>query len=253
MSNKEFYIGYLPEMPKGIARVVRPLVGLLLILGITLSILFLVGQKPFADSFFEFGNIKDFEGTIQAQPIPFLLIEKAEKNNGLPTFERTPLVAEGKDGADELIKDFEGQRVKLKGTKIYRDDMQMIEIVAGSVEKSPGAVQKLDEKEESLGQQTLKGEIIDSKCYLGVMNPGQSKPHRACAINCLRGGIPALFVVKDTRGNVSELWLLSEEGKPINKDILDYVAEPVEMTGEVKRKGDYLYFYSSPDSIKRLP
>jgi hypothetical protein len=84
------------------------------------------------------------------------------------------------------------------------------------------------------------------------MNPGNHKTHKICAINCLRGGIPALFVVKDTADNVSELWLLSAEGKPVNKDILDYVAEPVEMTGEVRRKGDHLYFYSDPKSVKRL-
>ena len=128
----------------------------------------------------------------------------------------------------------------------------MIEIVSGSVEKSSAEPQKLNERVESLGVQTLRGEIIDSKCYLGVMNPGRSKPHRQCAVNCLRGGIPALFVVRDTKGNISELWLLSDRGKPLNKDILDYVAEPVEMKGEVQRRGDHLYFYSNPRTIKRL-
>lgn len=252
MKDKEFYIGYLPKMQKGIAKVMRPFTALLLVAGIGFGVLFLVGQKPFANSFFEFGIIKDFEGTIQAKPIPFLLVEKAEKNNGLPTFERIALVGEGKDGADELIKDFDGSQVKLKGTKIYRDDSQMIEVVAGSIEKSIGDAQKKEEKEVSLGKQSLKGEIIDSKCYLGVMNPGNHKTHKICAINCLRGGIPALFVVKDTKGNVSELWLLGEDKKPINKDILDYVAEPVEMTGEVTRLGNQLFFYSNPSSLKRL-
>ena len=253
MKDKEFYIGYLPNMPEGIAKVVRPLIALILVLGIVFAVLFLVGQKPFAKSFFEFGSVKDFEGTIQAQPIPFLLVEKEEKNNDLPTFERIPLVAEFKNGADKLVNNFNGQRVRLKGTKIYRDNLQMIEVVADSVEKVAGEVQQSFEKEESLGTQTLRGEIIDSKCYLGVMNPGNQKTHKICAINCLRGGIPALFVVKDSKGNVSELWLLGENGKPINKQILDFVAEPVEMTGEVKRKGDYLYFHSNPNSIKRLP
>ena len=253
MKDKEFYIGYLPKMPKSFAKIIRPFVGLILAAGIVFSVLFLFGQSPFANSVFEFGNIKDFEGTIQAEPIPFLLLEKAEKNNGLPTFERIPLVAEFKEGADKLVKDFNGQRVKLRGTRIYRDDLQMIEVVADSVEKADGEAQKPDDIEESLGTQTLKGEIIDSKCYLGVMNPGNHKTHKVCAINCLRGGIPALFVVKDTHGNISELWLLGKDGKPINKQILDFVAEPVEMTGEVKRKGDQLYFYSNPNLIKRLP
>lgn len=251
---KDFYIGYLPKMPAGFVRVVRPFVIGLIVLGLGFGVVFLVGQQPFAPSFFEFGQIKEFEGTIQAQTVPFLLVESPEKNNGLPVFERYPLVAEFKYGVGEEVATLDGQRVKLKGTLIHRDELKMIEVVAGSVEKLAGiAAAPIQEKTEILGTQTLNGEIVDSKCYLGVMNPGASKPHRQCAVNCLRGGIPALFVVKDRSGNVSELWLLSPEGKPVNQEILDYVAEPVEMTGEVRRTGDQLFFYSNPESIRRLP
>lgn len=251
--NREFYIGYLPKMPDKLAKVIKAFVAVAFVAVICLAIIFIVGQKPFAKSFFEFGNVKEFEGTIQAKPIPFLLVEKAERNNGLPLFERIPLVSTGKFGADEIVKDLDGQRVKLKGMRIYRDDRQMIEIVSGSVEKISTNPNLIEEKTESLGEFKLKGEIVDSKCYLGVMNPGESKPHRECAVNCLRGGIPALFVVKDSAGNISELWLLSEKGLPVNKEILDFVAEPIEMTGEVRRAGDHLYFYSDPKSIRRLP
>ncbi|NNE97553.1 MAG: hypothetical protein HKN25_00895 [Pyrinomonadaceae bacterium] len=252
MKKKEFYIGYLPEMPEGIAKVVRPFTALLIVLVFVLGIIFLIGQRPFAKSYFEFGNVQDFEGTIQARPIPFLLVVSDEKTEGLPKFERIPLVAEGKDGAEELIRSYDGSRVKLKGTRIYRDSLQMIEVVGGSIVKSGGEGQIAPEKEESLGIHTLNGEIIDSKCYLGVMNPGNQKTHKICAINCLRGGIPALFVVRDKAGNTSELWLLGEDGKPVNEKIFDYVAEPVKMKGEVKRRGAFLYFYSNPDSIERL-
>ena len=37
---------------------------------------------------------------------------------------------------------------------------------------------------------TLKGEIIDPKCYLGAMKPGGGKTHKACAMRCIAGGIP---------------------------------------------------------------
>ena len=42
---------------------------------------------------------------------------------------------------------------------------------------------------QPLGAVTLTGEIVDSKCFLGVMNPGNLKPHKACAIRCISGGI----------------------------------------------------------------
>ena len=252
MKNEDFYIGYLPKMSKNLAKVIRAFVILAFVAAISLVVISWFGQKPFAKSFFEFDTVKDFEGTIQAKPIPFLLVEKTEKNNGLPTFERFPLVAEGKHGVGEDVISLDNQHVKLKGKRIYRDDLQMIEIAVDSVEKSAQTVQTINEKAESLGVQTLRGEIVDSKCYLGVMNPGQSKPHRDCAVACLRGGIPPLFIVKDEKGNVSELWLLSDKGEPVNKEIFDFVAEPIEISGEVSRTGDQLFFKVNFSQIKRL-
>ena len=46
----------------------------------------------------------------------------------------------------------------------------------------------------SLGVATLRGEIVDSKCYLGAMKPGDQKTHKACATLCIRGGIPPVLV-----------------------------------------------------------
>jgi len=248
--SEDFYIGYLPKMPKVMVKTIKTFVVLAIVAAIGLAFFLWIGQKPFAKSVFEFGTVKDFEGTIQADGVPFLLVERKEKNNGLPTFERFPLVSEGKHGFD--AESFSGQRVRLKGTLIYRDDLRMIEVTSDSVEKSSEAGNLPLETSETLGEFTLKGEIVDSKCYLGVMNPGQSKPHRDCAVACLRGGIPPLFIVKDTAGNISELWLLSEQGKSVNKEILDFVAEPVEVSGEVSRTGDQLFFKINPRRIKRL-
>jgi hypothetical protein len=251
MNEDDFYIGYLPKMPKSLAKVIKAFVVLAFAAAIGLAVVLWFGQKPFAKSVFEFGTGKYFDGTIQARPVPFLLVEKPEKNNGLPTFERYPLVAEGKHGFDASLLD--GQHIRLKGTLIYRDDLKMIEVVPNSAGRLSETVNPVEEKTESLGNFTLKGEIVDSKCYLGVMNPGQSKPHRDCAVACLRGGIPPLFIVKDTAGNVSELWLLSDKGESINNEILDFVAEPVEIAGEVSRTGDQLFFKINPQQIKRLP
>jgi len=248
--NEDFYIGYLPKMPKGLTKIVKFFVAAAFVAAIGLVVLAWLGQKPFAKSVFEFSNVKDFEGTIQARPVPFLLVEKEDKNNGLPAFERFPLVGTGKHGFE--AENLDGARVKLKGTLIYRDDLRMIEVVSNSIEKVGENSGGFEEKNESLGRFTLRGEIVDSKCYLGVMNPGASKPHRDCAVACLRGGIPPLFIVKDQAGNTSELWLLSEAGGSINREIIDFVAEPVEVSGEASRLGDQIFFKIDPRQIKRL-
>ena len=99
---------------------------------------------------------------------------------------------------------------------------------------------------------TLRGEIIDSKCYLGAMNPGERKTHRTCAIHCLRGGIPAAFLARDLAGKEAVLLLTDPDGAPLNQTILDFVAEPVEATGTVSFVGDLPVFAIDPASLRRL-
>jgi hypothetical protein len=103
-----------------------------------------------------------------------------------------------------------------------------------------------------LGRQTLVGEIVDSKCFLGVMNPGQLTPHRACAIRCISGGVPPVLLVRQKDGPATYLLLVSSEGKPVNQQVLDLVAELVEITGEVERQGDLLILRADPATYRRL-
>ena len=104
----------------------------------------------------------------------------------------------------------------------------------------------------SLGRRTFIGEIVDSKCFLGVMNPGQLKPHRACAVRCISGGVPPVLLVRQTDGTARYLLLVAPDGQPVNQRVLDLVAEPVEITGEVERQGELLVLRADPKSYRPL-
>ena len=93
---------------------------------------------------------------------------------------------------------------------------------------------------------------MDSKCFLGVMNPGQLAPHRACAIRCISGGIPPVLLVRQQDGAALYLLLVSAAGQPVNQQVLDLVAEPVQITGEVERQGDLLILRADPSTYRRL-
>ena len=121
----------------------------------------------------------------------------------------------------------------------------MIEVVPNSVQSTGGAGDspaRID-----LGAVTLRGEIVDSKCYLGVMNPGNGKVHRDCAARCISGGIPPAFVVKDASG-ISKTLLLAGS----DRRVIDFVAEPVEVSGRLSRSGDLLILEANPSSIRRI-
>jgi hypothetical protein len=153
-------------------------------------------------------------------------------------------------------KRLDGQMVGLKGTLIHRVNQTLIEVANDSIKPLDSAEKHLATapaaQPVSLGQQTLIGEIVDSKCYLGVMNPGQLATHRACAIRCISGGIPPVLLVRQTNGAAFYFLLVSRDGKPVNKAVLDLVAEPVEITGEVERQGELPVLRADPSTYRRL-
>jgi hypothetical protein len=83
------------------------------------------------------------------------------------------------------------------------------------------------------------------------MNPGRLTPHRACAVRCISGGIPPVLLVRQKEGPPLYFLLVSKEGRTVNKQVLDMVAEPVEITGEVVRQGETLVLRADPASYRR--
>ena len=242
----EFYTGYLPEAPAGIAAHVRHLVLFLFLAAAGLAVIFAVSQNPFDIAFFEFGNARTFEGVIEKSPHPVLRVERP----GGQTTSSYYLVAFGKVGADEQVQQFVGQRVRLEGTLIYRDDQVMLELVDDTIEALDGPATSPTEP-ISHGQQTLVGEIVDSKCYFGVMKPGRGKPHRACASLCIRGGIPPVFVVEGEEGSTYHLLLVGADGRAVNDEVLSLVAEPLEITGEVLQADEQWILRADPKGYRR--
>lgn len=248
----EFYVGYLPEAPTGIARQVRMAVIGLIGLAIVVGAVLVIGQRGFRASFFEFGNEREFTGLLMSRPYPMLLVARPAATGSLPAHSRYALVAPGKHGADQMVRAFDNHQVRLRGTLIHSDGASMIEIVPDSIEVLPSSGEGGSRQQERLGERMLIGEIVDSKCYLGVMNPGEGKVHRDCAVRCISGGIPPLFIVRNEAGERTMLWLVGDDGEQIGKRILHMVAEPVAITGEVRRIGDQLYMRAATDNYRRL-
>ncbi len=245
---EEFYTGYLPQAPPGIARRIRRLVIALFVLAVIVALALIAGQKGFAAAYFEFGTVRDFEGVVEETPYPTLALEGPGR---AAATSRLYLVSPGKFGAADEVEGLDRQRVELQGSLIYRDDQTMVEVVPDSVKPAPGTA-AAGNGEVSLGSQTLRGRIVDSKCFLGLMKPGATKPHRACATRCIAGGIPPLFVVSDRQGPAAYLVLVGADGKAVNQEVLDRVDEPLEITGEVSRLDDLLILKADPSTYHRL-
>ena len=251
----DFYVGYLPKAPAALASFLRGVVFALFGLTAAIALLLVLHQHRFASSYFEFGNERSFEGIAAMQPYPALLALRPGQTTSGSTYSQYLLVAPGKHGAQELMQSFEGKQVRLRGQLIYRDGGTMIEVVPGSVAVLPAAPAP-PEAARDLGPITATGEIVDSKCYLGVMNPGQGKVHRDCAARCLSGGVPPVFVARkiepeSLRTNGAQFLLVGPDGAALGRDVLrEFVAEPITVQAELFQRGDALLLRIDPSILR---
>jgi hypothetical protein len=161
----------------------------------------------------------------------------------------------GKFGVPPAAKQLFGQYVEARGLLLEREGYRMLELskivaqpkLAGEIERTLSRVST-----QTLGTLELEGEIVDIKCWLGRMKPGDGRTHRACAQFCIQGGIPPVFVARSGTGQVEHYVLTDLRGGPINDAVLPYVAEAVALEGQAERVGSMLFLRIDPSRIRRL-
>src|SRR5580658_1555513 len=169
--NDEFYIGWEDKAAPGLRGFVRMAVLGLLILAMGSALVLAVAQHVTSASVFEWGELKKFSGILEMEPYPHLLVRRPGEVGGQTGFSAYYLVAPFKHGLDRArFAGFDGKSVSLEGTLIYRAGQTMVEAVPDSIKAADKPIAPLQGAETAgLGRQTLEGEIVDSKCFLGVM------------------------------------------------------------------------------------
>lgn len=241
----EFYIGWAPA-PPGLRRFARLTVLGLFVLAGGMAALLATGQRRPAAARFEYGQPRAWRGRLSLRPAPVLWTSQTDA---------LLLVAPGKHGAGELLADLDGRAVELEGTLIERPGLlapqRMLEVEARSAHTIPATLAGAPPA-VALGTVRWRGEIVDGKCYLGVMVPGEGKPHRDCAARCLAGGTPALLALADGRGGATTVLLATRDGQALGPRLADLAAEPVLVSGELERQGGLFVLYTAPDRIDRI-
>jgi sulfoxide reductase heme-binding subunit YedZ len=257
-ATEEFYVGYAGKAPNGLATFLKPRV-MAMLAGVVLAAGILsAGQAPFADATFDWGNPQSWQGRLLLDPYPQLVVDTPSCGPS-----RYLLCGMGKFGLPAVDTALAGHLVTLEGTLIARDQRVMLEVVPDSLalDPTPDPLSvPAGQPGEPLGEVTLRGEIVDGKCFLGVMKPGHGRTHRACAHRCLSGGIPALFVTAtssplDADSTEHTYHLLSDSaGNPLPPDLLHaWAARPVEATGQLFRYDDLVQLRLATEGLRPLP
>ncbi len=213
--NDEFYVGYAKDAPPGLNRFRGWVVVFLFGFGVVAASLLSMGLSPAEPGTFEFGVRKAFEGRILETPLPLL---RTVSDEGVVRHHL--LVGAGKHGLPDFARGHHGELVRFEGSRIQAGRLAMIELnspesfqVLGGVQETRPEVRDVD-----LGEVLLEGELVDTKCWAGVMRPATAKVHRSCAVVCLRGGVPPGLLVRDATGSGVVVLLTGREGRPLVLD-----------------------------------
>jgi hypothetical protein len=242
--NNEFYIGYESTMPPQLAAWIRRTAWALVTLALVVPVVLVFTEAPFAKGVFEYGHVRTFSGRLVEFPYPALI---TDDSTGIDR--GYWLVGPGKHGAENIVRGRDGQRVRLSGSFIGREGDAMIEVIPDSVVVTSGAVNRV-EPLRSRGVVQIEGEIVDSKCHLGVMKPGEGPTHRDCAVRCLLGRIPPMFVPHD-RADLGRLPLVSDVGRPFaDPDV--FAGKRIVIRGEILQRGSQEFLAVSRRDIRLI-
>lgn len=252
----EFYVGYLDAATPGIARrtraaVIAYIIMSMLVATVCVGFITRTGRGTWTDSSF-----RPFQGVLREFPYPIIELDEPI----IAGASRTALLVDfGKRGAQQRAQGLDGARVTVTGTVLERDGRCMIELAPESDavradapgKAAPGATGDWVSAGGG-GSVSITGEIVDPKCFLGAMKPGEGKTHKDCAVRCISGGIPPSLVSWDADGRASYYVLTDEQGRPAGRLFLGVVGEPVVVSGELGRIGDLMVIRVARNGVRRL-
>ncbi len=235
------FIGWLP-MPKAFAKFLLPVaigatVGLAVIAGVVAW-----GQRSPGGGVWE-EKTTTLVGVMYTEPYPMIRVPGDTPTDPPRT---VLLVGEGKVGVSDRVAALDGRAVRVRGTRLERAGWRMLELPDAPESLAPADVPETDQVRLRrsaplpIGRVSLRGEIVDAKCYLGAMKPGDGRTHRGCAVLCLRGGVPPLFVSR-SGGTGPEIHLVTDESRgPADGTVLDLAGVPISVDATVERLDDIL-------------
>lgn len=253
---KEFYVGYL-RMPAGLTRFLRWTAPMLVTAALATAWSLSRSQNNPGDGVWH-DDAESLVGRLSTAPYPHIRILSRQRGDAAQSIETVLLVSEGKHGGGERVAGLDGRIARVRGTILERDGRRLLEladtdaVTAGESIPESQATRLAVHTGVTIGPVTLKGEIIDPKCYSGAMKPGEGKAHKECATLCIAGGIPPMFVTLDAAGKRSYYLLTDPSGQALDDRILPFVADAVQVSGLLERRDDLQVLRINPADIRRL-
>ena len=241
---KGFFVGYL-AMPEELKPFYKWLAAALILIVLGVAYWVSSSQQAVGKGQWLLAEEKTYQGYLSHDPYPVLHVI-----GDLP--ETIILMSRGKHSSANLTSELDGKEVTVTGFPIERGGWKLLELRDQEDVTVVSSNNAFAVVSQVLEEVTLSGEIIDSKCFMGVMKPGEGKVHRACAAMCIAGGIPPMLVVNQADGNRYGYILIGPQGQAAAELVLQDIAVPVSVFGQLERRGDLTYLRISENGINRI-
>ncbi|MGB5818676.1 MAG: hypothetical protein WBG90_04265 [Saonia sp.] len=254
--NNDFYIGYVDKVAPRIKKTLKHFLLFSLVVLLGIAAVFALTQHTATNSAFEFDTETKITGIYHEMPYPMLKVKIGDT-----AFKNIVLLGFGKFGANPYLEkihrevdQLSGSTLSIEGNLIYYNGKTLLQITSDEkitlIEKADAEL--LPKPKVLVNDMELLGEIIDPKCYFGVMKPGKGKIHRSCAVLCISGGIPPVLATTDAN-NILEYYLITDrDGNAIHQDILPFVGKPSQLIGTVVELEDWYQLRIDTENIKDL-
>ena len=90
---------------------------------------------------------------------------------------------------------------------------------------------------ETGSEVTIKGELVDSLCYVAMASKGTG--HKQCAMDCAKAGIPISIVEDGTGKGYTVLPKTDKTGYPVS--VISKMGDKVTLKGDLYEKGGNKY------------
>jgi hypothetical protein len=240
----DFYVGYAPNAPRNSQRILIISAVLLISIAIAVALVLALKQNKFSTASFEYKKIH-VKGYLYQIPVPYVKVYYGKSFDHNNVTQTIILTGNGKHGAEKIISEFqkenldwkEGTLVEVEGNPIYGDGKLLLQLESPgeiTMTHSSNDIDAMHRKILDVTSDNLIGEIVDPKCYFGVMKPGEGKTHRSCAIRCISGGIPPVLKTSD-----DYFLIVGENFQPIASEIVDIIGDNVSLTGDIIQLDDW--------------
>lgn len=195
-------------------------------------------------------KVETWRGRLVMDPYPMLRFTDADGQT------QTALIGcPDKCGVALELSAFVDKLVEVSGSAAVRGDHLMI-----TAARPFGWIRDVAEQTpppeptpgQALGALSLEGELMDAKCWLGSMRPGEGLTHKGCAELCVRSGLPLLFVTGGPERAKRVFIALGPDGAILDTAVLPFVADPVRATGAVEQRDGWLRLRLAPGGVTRL-